>query len=109
MDNLKKTRSAKRSGFTRSHGQLVTALGLEQPDLDELRAHFAMLRDKTTELQRLDEEIMGAMQENDEVPEDTVIAEVSSCDEYQLKYHQIKQKVMRLTDPAPIPPTAQPQ
>ncbi|XP_011688448.1 PREDICTED: uncharacterized protein LOC105450352 [Wasmannia auropunctata] len=62
----------------------------ESVDTVELRSRFAILKDKTCELEELDQQILHAMQDAADTSENDIIKEIEHADEYHIKYQRMK-------------------
>lgn len=100
MDKAKKTRTALRATFTRTFSQLNHLLEQKNINTDELKTRFAIFKDKTCELQEMDQCILQLMQDSEEASEEDMIKEIESADEYCLKYERIKLSITNIVKPS---------
>jgi len=101
MDKIKKTRTAVRAAYTRTLTTLSQLLEEESVDIVELRSRFAILKDKTCELEELDQQTLHSMQDTVETSENDMIKEIEQADEYRIKYQRMKVRVNNVLDPPP--------
>jgi len=101
MDKIKKTRTAVRAAYTRTLTTLSQLLEEESVDIVELRLRFAILKDKTCELEELDQQTLHSMHDTVETLENDMIKEIEQADEYRIKYQRMKVGVNNVLDPPP--------
>lgn len=82
MERAKKTRAVTRNFFPRVLTALEAELVRENLQHREIHASFALLRDKATELERLDAFILDTMGGIDTVTEQEMDTEILRADEY---------------------------
>lgn len=97
MDKLKLAQKVTRSAFTRAYNAFLNEMEKELPDLTSLQTHFALIREKASELGELSHKVQDAMIEAGET-EETLSREMENADEYTAKYHQAKIELARLTE-----------
>lgn len=95
MEKLKKQTAVIRAAFSRNLGILSTELAQERPNIQEIQARFAIVKDKACELQELNQKICEVMLENGL---SELVQENESANEYNLKYQRIKQEVIKRTE-----------
>ncbi|XP_011861557.1 PREDICTED: uncharacterized protein LOC105558462, partial [Vollenhovia emeryi] len=98
MDRLKKTRTISRAAFTRHLGVLNTELAKERSDIQELQARLALVREKASELEEINQKIFEAMVEGD-ADEEQLLRETEAADEYRMRYQQAKAAVNSIFEP----------
>jgi len=76
MDKERKTYSIVRVAFTRIYTSLRHEIEREEYDVDELKAMFALLKEKTSKLEDLNNKIFQLMQDSDEIQEDAMTKEI---------------------------------
>ncbi|XP_011883737.1 PREDICTED: uncharacterized protein LOC105570894, partial [Vollenhovia emeryi] len=69
---------------------------------EEIQAQFALLKDKASEIEELNDKLQQLQLSREGTTEQELDEEISACDEYRLKYHRIKPRVLSLTQPVPI-------
>lgn len=87
MDKIKKARVTIRS--TRNLGSLHTELEKERPDIAELQVRLAFVKDKASQLEKVNQKIFEVML-NSDFEEVTLAQEIDAADEYRIKYQQAK-------------------
>lgn len=97
MDRLKLAQKVTRSAFTRAYNAFLNEMEKELPDLTSLQTHFALIREKASELGELSHKVQDAMIEAGET-EETLSREMENADEYTSRYHQAKIELARLTE-----------
>lgn len=89
MDKLRLAQKVTRSAFTRAYNAFQNEVKKELPDLTSLQTHFALIREKASELGELSRKVQDAMIEDGET-EETLSKEMENADEYTAKYHHAK-------------------
>ena len=109
MEQVKLTLKITRSAFTRVYTSFRTEQSKESPDITSLQVSFALLRDKTSELNELNQKLQTLMIEAGD-SEETIGREAQHADEYATKYHQAKvgltcllERKNELETPTPAP------
>lgn len=98
MDKTRKLRTAVRAMFTRIFTLLDQQLKGEDIDIDDIKSRFVLFKDKTSELEDLNDRMMQLMQESEEISEEDLTKEIEIADEYRLKYQRLKVKLSRIID-----------
>lgn len=98
MEKLKKVRTVVRTAFTRNAGVLNTQLAKERPDIEDLQARLAVVREKASELEDINRKIFEVMTENN-ADEVQLLQETETADEYRLRYQQVKAAVNNVLNP----------
>lgn len=89
MDKIRKTRTVVRTAFSKMLSTLQQESQKDRPDIDKIQALFAVFKDKTSELEELNEKMFQQMQEEDTTETD-MLKEIEGADEYRIKYQQTK-------------------
>ncbi|XP_071577027.1 uncharacterized protein [Temnothorax nylanderi] len=89
MDKIKKSRSIMRTAFTRILGSLNAKLDKERPDIAELQVCLALISDKASQLEEVNQKIFEVIIASDADEED-LLRETETADEYRMKYQQAK-------------------
>lgn len=97
MDKLKVSQKVTRIAFSRAYNSFQVEIRKETPDITSLQTHFALLREKASELAELSRKIQNAMVEAEE-EEELLSREIEIADEYTAKYHQAKIELARATE-----------
>lgn len=100
MDKIRKTRTVVRTAFSKTLWTLQQESRNERPNIDKIQALFAVFKDKTSELEELNEKMFQQMQEKD-TSEADMLKEIEAADEYRIKYQQAKVSIAQIIDPPP--------
>lgn len=104
QDKLKSAQTVTRRAFTRAFNAFELEYKKDSPSLIEIQVHYALLRDKASELTEISSKLQDLLIEN-EVPEDDINTEIEHADEYSSKYHYAKLVITQLIDkPTPSQP-----
>lgn len=91
-----------RAAFTRAYNGLLPLLSGVDADLSEVNGRFRLLEGKHLELVECNQKCQAELFEaNPGEFDETLLADIESCDDYELKYHTIKCKVESLMPPGP--------
>ncbi|XP_018395064.1 PREDICTED: uncharacterized protein LOC108773670 [Cyphomyrmex costatus] len=102
MEKMRKTRAAIRTAFTRNLSSLYKELEKERPDYAELQARLAIVRDKASQLEEMNQKLFEVMADS-EADEQELVQETDVADEYRMKYQQAKlavNNILESTQPA---------
>lgn len=85
-----------RAAFTRAFNVFEAEEVKESPDITALQVSFALIRDKASELDELNQRLRNLMIESGE-NEEAIIKEMEHADDYSAKYHLTKIGLPNLT------------
>lgn len=81
MDKLRKARSVVRAAFTRTYTTLCHEIKKEETDVDKIKVLFALFKEKTSELEDLNDKAFQLMQDLKKIQEDATMKEIEGVDE----------------------------